>query len=96
MATIERRTGGMSRRELLGAGLRVVSLAGVGLTVVPALARAQQKMAQKLVQYQDTPKNNQKCSDCLHFIAPDQCKLVEGKIKPNGWCALFAPKPKPK
>jgi hypothetical protein len=94
MATIGRRTGGMSRRELLGAGLGVVSLAGVGMALVPAPARAQQKMAPKLVQYQETPKNNQKCSDCLHFIPPDQCKLVEGKIKPNGWCALFAPKPK--
>jgi hypothetical protein len=52
-----------------------------------------QGVAPKLVQYQEMPKNNQKCSDCLHFIASDQCK-VEGKIKPNGWCALFAPKPK--
>jgi hypothetical protein len=94
MATIERTTGGMSRRELLGAGLGVLSLCGASPAVAPARAQAQQKMAPKLVQYQDTPKNNQKCSDCLHFIAPDQCKLVEGKIKPNGWCALFAPKPK--
>jgi hypothetical protein len=94
MAKIKRTTGGMSRRELLGAALGALSLSGASMALAPAPARAQQKMAQKLVQYQETPKNNQKCSDCLHFIAPDQCKLVEGKIKPNGWCALFAPKPK--
>jgi hypothetical protein len=94
MGTMEREGDGISRRNLLGAGLGVLSLAAAGAALAPAPTRAQPKMAAKLVQYQDTPKNNQKCSDCLHFIAPDQCKVVEGKVKPNGWCALYAPKPK--
>jgi len=64
------------------------------ITLRPELGAAQQKVAQKLVQYQMKPKNNQKCSLCLHFVPPDSCKVVEGKINPDGWCALFAPKPK--
>lgn len=73
-------------------------LMSVGLlaAAVPGRAGAQQKMAQKLVQYQDKPKGAQDCDQCLHFVAPSSCKMVEGTINPKGWCALFAPKPKPK
>jgi len=88
---VERTGGGeerTSRRQLL--------LAGVGLAVAlaPGRTAAQQKMAQKLVQYQQKPKGTQECDTCLHFVPPDGCKMVEGKINPKGWCALFAPKPK--
>ena len=92
------RTDTVTRREILAKG--VGALAAVSLAAVTApSAQAQQqpkKMAQKLVQYQQTPKKDQKCSICLHFVPPDSCKLVEGKINPEGWCALFAPKPKSK
>ena len=47
-----------------------------------------------MVQYQLTPKNKQQCDTCLHWVAPDQCKMVEGKIVPKGWCSLYAVKPK--
>jgi len=63
------------------------------LAGIPAPAPAQQKAAQKIVQYQEKPKGNQECDTCLHYVAPDSCKLVEGKINPKGWCALYAPKP---
>ena len=94
MTNIKGECDGLSRREFLGTGLAGVPAAAAAAALWPAQARAQQKMAQKLVQYQDKPKNDQKCSDCLHFVPPDSCKMVEGKIKPEGWCALFAPKPK--
>ena len=84
----------LSRRDMLAAGLVAVPAAAALVTLTPAGTEAQQKMAQKLVQYQKTPKKDQKCSICLHFVAPDSCKLVEGKIDANGWCSLFAPKPK--
>ena len=61
---------------------------------IPGRAAAQQKIAQKLVQYQEKPKGPQECDTCLHFVAPNGCKMVEGKINPKGWCSLFAPKPK--
>jgi hypothetical protein len=79
-----------SRRQVLWAGLTAL----VSTAAWPSRARGQQKAAKKLVQYQETPKGNQQCDRCLHFVPPDTCKLVEGKINPKGWCALFAPKPK--
>jgi len=94
MAMSDRGRKQLSRRELLASGWVAVPVAAGILALYPAEAGAQQKMAQKLVQYQKTPKKDQKCSICLHFVAPDSCKVVEGKIDPNGWCSLFAPKPK--
>jgi hypothetical protein len=51
------------------------------------------KVSQASVQYQSQPKGEQKCDGCLHFIAgSNTCKLVEGQISPDGWCALWAQK----
>jgi hypothetical protein len=51
------------------------------------------KVTQASVQYQSQPKGDRKCSDCQHFIAESQtCKLVEGQINPEGWCALWLKK----
>ena len=80
-----------SRRAVLWTAVSALAAA-----VVPGRALAQQKAKQKLVQYQEKPKGPQECDNCLHFVAPDSCKLVEGKINPKGWCQLYAPKPKTK
>jgi hypothetical protein len=51
------------------------------------------KVPQASVQYQAKPKGEQKCSNCMNFIAESNtCKLVEGKISPDGWCILWAKK----
>jgi len=78
----------VTRRQMLEGGLAVALVATVAGSAI-----AQQKAAKKLVQYQETPKGAQECDKCLQFVAPDSCKLVDGKINPKGWCALFAPKP---
>lgn len=57
-------------------------------------AMAQQKIAQNLVQYQATPKGGLQCDQCLQWVPPDGCKVVEGKIAAKGWCAAFVAKPK--
>jgi hypothetical protein len=57
-------------------------------------ARAQSKAKQSLVQYQEHPKGGQQCDNCLLWEPPDACKVVEGKISPKGWCAVYQPKPK--
>jgi hypothetical protein len=80
-----------SRRAVLWTGVSALAAA-----LVPMRAFAQQKAKQKLVQYQEKPKGTQECDNCLQFVAPDSCKLVEGKINPKGWCQLYAPKPKTK
>lgn len=56
----------------------------------PAQAK---KTPQATVQYQPKPKGEQKCSLCTHFISESNtCKVVEGKISPEGWCTLWAKK----
>lgn len=40
--------------------------------------------------YQETPKDGQKCKDCIHFMPKtNRCKVVEGSIAPQGWCSLY-------
>ncbi len=74
------------RRALLQIGVAAAA-AGIGLRV-----NAQQKLAKNLVQYQDSPKNGQECDKCVQFVAPEGCKVVDGKINPKGWCSAYAPK----
>ncbi|WP_153130354.1 hypothetical protein [Dechloromonas hortensis] len=51
------------------------------------------KTPQAAVQYQTKPKGEQKCALCMHFISESgTCKVVEGKISPEGWCTLWAKK----
>ena len=76
---------------------RAVLRGALSLALVLATAaevRAQQKAAKNIVNYQEKPHGDQECAKCLHFLPPDSCKLVASKISPNGWCSLFAPKPK--
>ncbi len=44
-----------------------------------------------MMQYQPTPKEGNTCSICVNFEAPYQCKIVSGKVQPDGWCIAFAP-----
>jgi hypothetical protein len=76
-----------TRRQVL----RAAGLAVVG-GVVAVSARAQEKIEQSQVQYQGTPKDGAKCSTCVNFEAPAACKIVAGKISPDGWCIAYAPK----
>jgi hypothetical protein len=47
------------------------------------------KVSQASVQYQHQPKGAQKCANCIQFIQPNACKVVEGEISPEGWCAIW-------
>jgi FPC/CPF motif-containing protein YcgG len=75
-----------ARRAILQAGLAVA--AGGAVTQ----AQAQQKLAQNLIMYQDTPKDGQRCDACVHWQPPNACAIVEGPIAAAGWCGAFAPK----
>jgi hypothetical protein len=56
-----------------------------------AAPAAPAKVSQASVKYQTQPKGEQKCANCMHFIAESNtCKLVEGNISPEGWCILWA------
>ncbi|MDO8452976.1 MAG: iron oxidase oxidoreductase [Sulfurimonas sp.] len=44
--------------------------------------------------YQESPKDGKQCSLCMHFIPEsNECRMVEGSISPNGYCAAFYKKP---
>ena len=84
-----------SRRGLLRAGVAAaasVGLAASALAEETRLAQANEKVAQSMVQYQSAPKDGNKCSLCVNWVAPNSCKVVAGVISPNGWCLAFAPK----
>jgi hypothetical protein len=85
-----------SRRHLLKAGLGLMGAGLVAATARHAAAQdASQKLAQSAVQYQNHPNPahaGQLCSVCVNFLAPNNCKLVQGPISPIGWCVAFAPK----
>ena len=74
---------------------RTVLIAAAGAAPLLALTRsagAAKKVSQEAVNYQPSPKGDQFCGNCGHFIPPTACRLVEGRISPGGWCRLWAKK----
>ncbi len=57
-----------------------------------AAAQVSTKSPQASARYQDHPNGNQRCGTCQQFQPPSSCKVVAGKISPNGWCAIYAAK----
>jgi hypothetical protein len=83
----------MSRRSVLK---RATLLAGtvMAASVLPGKqALAQQKVSKEAMKYQDTPNGDKQCSNCLQFVPPASCKVVEGTISPNGYCLAWVKKP---
>lgn len=82
----------VSRRDFLFA-TAVGSGAIVGASLVGSVpAYASNKIPQKAVSYQATPKGNQRCDGCALWQGSSSCKLVDGTIAPSGWCSLFKKK----
>ena len=74
---------GISRRSLLrGAAL-------LAAAVIPIRVAYAQKASKADSKYQDSPKDGQQCSTCVYFQAPDKCGVVDGAVKPQGWCAMY-------
>ena len=77
-----------SRRVLLRTGIAIAT----GATLAAGTARAQdEKIAQELVQYQNQPKDGLQCNKCAQWVEPNACKIVAGKIAPQGYCVAYAP-----
>ena len=79
----------LSRRIVLlhGAGYA----AGTAALLLP-VRQAAAKMKQESVEYQDSPKGDQECSNCSLFQEPNACTLVDGEISPKGWCKFWVKK----
>ncbi len=75
--------------------LRGFLATGYALLCLPRLSQAQSpaKISKAQAQYQNQPKGDQKCGNCMHFIPPDSCLLVEGNISSDAWCKLWIKKP---
>ena len=80
----------LSRRTIVARS--VAAAAGVAV-LFGLVTEAAAKMSQKSVDYQDTPKNDQECSNCSLFQEPNSCTIVDGEISPKGWCKFWAKKP---
>jgi hypothetical protein len=80
-----------SRRGFLTA-TALGGAAVVGATLAGTPAKAANKVPQKSVSYQSTPKGAQRCDNCAFWQAPSSCKLVDGTIDPAGWCSLYRKK----
>ena len=79
----------LSRRTLI---TRSVAGAAGAAALLGLVTEASAKMAQKAVEYQDTPKGDQECSNCSLFQEPNSCTLVDGEISPKGWCKFWVKK----
>lgn len=80
----------------------VLRLGGMALAMIPVIAfAAKNEGIRKSMQYQDTPKGDQRCGTCAQFVpgkSPTDaggCKVYPGdtEISPNGWCIAYAKKP---
>jgi hypothetical protein len=73
-------------------------IAGLAAAPWARSALAQAKASKQAMQYQDQPKNGQKCDTCVQFVPGPQpgangtCKVVEGPVSPNGWCIAYVKK----
>ena len=87
---------GVSRRQVLTIAAGAAGASVTGATAVigaSTTAQAAAKASQKTVKYQDTPKGEQRCENCMQFEAPSTCKTVDGTVAAQGWCMVYAKKP---
>ncbi len=81
-----------SRRSLLKSAVALTGVATCAALVPSRNAQAQAKASKAAMKYQDHPNGDQKCSNCMQFVAPTSCKVVDGSISPNGYCIAWVKK----
>jgi hypothetical protein len=83
----------MSRRSVLKRATLLVGTVMAASVLPGKQALAQQKVSKEAMKYQDKPNGDKQCSNCLQFVPPGSCKVVEGTISPNGYCLAWVKKP---
>lgn len=86
----EERDRAVSRRVLLHDATRALG-AAVLIAAQAQPASAVMKISKAAVAYQDHPEGDKRCGKCLQFQAPNNCKLVDGPVSPQGFCRIFTP-----
>jgi hypothetical protein len=80
----------LGRRQLLQCTVLGAATAAIGLEGDAAQAKTSFKATKKQAGYivRDKPAT-QMCAQCLYFIAPNDCVVVQGPISPLGWCNYY-------
>ena len=52
----------------------------------------QQKVSKAEAAYQPRPNGPQACGNCTNFIAPSDCRVVQGPVAANGWSRYWRPR----
>lgn len=47
------------------------------------------QVSKSSVAYTDSGTDAEHCSICTHYLNPTTCKIVAGRIRPEGWCKRF-------
>ena len=81
----------LSRRSVLR-GAALLASAAVTAGFVPSKDARAQKASKEAMNYADKPNGDKRCSNCLNFISPTSCAIVEGTISPDGYCVAWAKK----
>lgn len=56
------------------------------------MAQLKTKISKDEALYQDEPRLDEKCEECLHFQSRHSaCEIVAGRISPEGWSRFFEP-----
>src|SRR5512139_2066785 len=82
----------ITRRTMLKG---VAAITGVALASLFTGRAHAAKATKDAMKYQDTPKGDQKCSNCKFFVpgktptAEGTCQMVDGSISPQGWCTAY-------
>jgi hypothetical protein len=63
--------------------------ATAALSIKAAVGSATMKISKGAVAYQDHPDGDKRCGKCVQFVTPAGCKLVDGRISPQGYCRIF-------
>ena len=79
---------GLCRRRFCQRAMLGAAAAALGLE--QAQAQANFKMTKKQAGYivRDKPAT-QICAQCIYFVAPHDCVIVEGPVSPLGWCTYY-------
>ena len=81
---------GLSRRQFWRAMPLAIAAAFLGFKSKQARAQQSFKMSKKQAGYIIRKKYAaQTCAQCIYFISPNDCVIVQGPISPNGWCIYY-------
>lgn len=81
----------VSRRTVLRAAALLIGVP-LASTLHSERAMAQQKASKATMKYQDKPNGAMQCGNCLQFVPPAACKVVEGAVSSQGYCIAWVKK----